>query len=353
LSELIIVPDVLPNNLRVIRDMRGLTVKQVAEDLKIDRNFLSAVEVENKNFSGKSTIRAMKYYDITFNQMYDVKDKRVLDYSYNKEQLIALKCEIKFDIADEISVYNSEEELLNNIEFNDKQINDELGRYIKNKYNKKGHIESYYIHNKYINENYIILEADVEYIEITDEIITEKREFDVNFVDNENKELARMIKYKGFAPTIDKEEVKIDGLNAKIDNDTIIFNKTFKFANSNDLKDGFEESSEIGIDDKRITLEKKRNKIVSVSFRVVDKEINNLKAIRTLINASIEDMHDALGLSYNGYINLELGNQKISSKIMWRLVNMLRIPLELIINVDKYYEKYCQHDKKIRKPRNE
>jgi len=161
------------------------------------------------------------------------------------------------------------------------------------------------------------------------------------------------LRYRGFAPTIDKEEVKIDGINTRIENDIIIFNKPYKFANSDDLKDGYEELKEISVNDNRIIAEEKKDKIVSVTFKTVSQAINNLKAIRTLINASIEDMHGALGLGYNGYINLELGNQKISSKIMWRLVNMLKVPLELIINIDKYYDKYCQHDKKIRKPRTE
>lgn len=345
MSKLILVPDILPNNLRIIRDMRGLTIKKVAEDLKIDRNFLSAVEVCGKNFSGKTTIRAMKYYDITFYQMYDVKGTRILPYVFYEP--IELACSIKIDITDDKAEYDSEKELLENISFTSKEIKKAIEEVINMEYKKVGKVDNYVVNKKYLDNNVMILEVSVDYLEQK----TEQREFHINFVENENKQLEDMLRFRGFPLTIEKQTINIDGINAKIEDDMIIFNRKYKFSISDDPKE-YIELNEISLDDSRIKVERKRNKIVSVSFNSVRREINNLKAIRTLTNLSIDEMHQSLGLSYNGYINLELGNQKISSKIMWRLVKMLKVPLELIINVDEYFDKYCQHDKKIRKPRN-
>lgn len=343
----ILVPKILPNNLRIIRDMRGLTVKKVAEDLKIDRNFLSAVEQEYKNFSGKTTIRAMKYYDITFYQMYDVKDTRKLECVYLEDEPTEFDFSIEIDISEELEQYSSEKELLEEIKIDDSEIEKEILRQLKDR-DLKGEVDNYLVKEKYIQDNKLYLNVTADILKQVEGI----KEFDINFSKNENKELTQMLRFTGFALNSDKKTIKINGLDAKLENDYIVFNNPLKILETpkTDPKK-YEELDKININDKRIKLNKKNDKIISVTLNVAEPQINNLKEVRTLMHYSIEDMHQALGLSYNGYINLELGNQKISTKIMWRLVQFLKVPLELIINVDEYYKKYCQHDKKIKKPR--
>ncbi|MCD5414073.1 MAG: helix-turn-helix domain-containing protein [Clostridiales bacterium] len=69
----ILTPDVLPNNLKLIRKMKGLSLADVSKDLGLNSVFLSSVEKEINNFSGKNTIKVLKYFDISFCKLYGIK----------------------------------------------------------------------------------------------------------------------------------------------------------------------------------------------------------------------------------------------------------------------------------------
>ena len=106
-------------------------------------------------------------------------------------------------------------------------------------------------------------------------------------------------------------------------------------------------ASEFDVNDEDIDVkfDKESGRPLSVKFRSVRHDVNNFKQYRILQRMSLKEMHTSVGLSYNGYINLELGNQKISSKIMWRVCKKLKVPLESIVNVDEYFERFCKHTK--------
>lgn len=327
-------PDVLPNNLRHIREMRGLSISRVHKGLNIDRNFLAAVEMENKNFSGKTTIKVLKYYDINFYKMYDVGEKRVLpttDYFLKPWEVELYIDAVKMDERKDIRSVILE------------RLND-----LAAKEGKMGKIEDYKVLYKDTKDGQVHLKLDVEYYEKE----TRDIEYDINFMENENRKLADMLEFTGFADTIYTMEVNIDNKRVKLDGNKVILPEKYKIPYYDDIKDYYE-TNQLVVDGERIRIinDKSTGKPSIVKFKVVGKEINNLKAVRTLTKKSIEDMHKALGLTYNGYVNLELGNQKISSKVMWRLVYMLKVPLEVIINVDEYYKRYSAYDKKIEKKR--
>ncbi|MBO8160589.1 MAG: transcriptional regulator [Thermosipho sp. (in: Bacteria)] len=336
--EKILVPDALPNNLRAIRDMRGLTVKQVAEDLKIDRNFLSAVEMEKKNFSGKTTIRVLKYFNINFYKVYDVRDRRVLpvtDYVSKDIRPITLV----FDLSEEeIKQYPSVEEVLRNVNINETAIMEQIQSNLKNR-KLEGKVDGYTILHKEIVGNKMYLKVDLDYKELE----TREYEFDINFLENEDRRLTEMLKYRGFDDAINTIEEDVDGHKVRIEGDKVYLSQPFKIPKGDSVNDYYV-TDVLDIEDVTVIEDTKKRKN-RIKFKAITKELNNLKAVRTLTRLTIQEMHTALGLSYNGYVNLEQGNQKISSKVMWRLVKMLRVPLEVIINVDEYYERFCTHYK--------
>ncbi|MCD5414075.1 MAG: helix-turn-helix domain-containing protein [Clostridiales bacterium] len=88
--------------------------------------------------------------------------------------------------------------------------------------------------------------------------------------------------------------------------------------------------------DKEIIRDYSLGKLKSLPLNIIKKKANNLKLLRELSKLSVVELAKSIGLSYSAYINLESGNQKISTKIMWRLVKKFKVPLELIINVDEY-----------------
>lgn len=330
----ILVPDLLPNNLKVIREMRGYSVKSLAEGLMIDRNFLSAVETETKNFSGKTNVRALKLLNINFYQMYDVKEKRVLPVT---DSYITTYTD-KFVLD---RVFLGKPSISDNGTINEAAMVVAIENY-RILRNFPGKFTEYNILDKYMENDKLSVIAEVSFV--NQEV--RMTEFDINFVANENHKLAEILLYRGYPETLTIREELIDGEYAKIVGNKIVFANSFKIPRDDSLAN-FSIINEFDIDDPYITVKQEKGVPFSVKFKCVRPEINSLRAIRTIENLSIDEMHQSLDLSYNAYINLEQGNQKIGTKIMWKLVEKLKLPLELIINIDEYYEKFCKNDKKI------
>lgn len=344
----ILVPDILPNNLRNIRSMREMQLKDVADALAIDRNFLSAVEVGNKNFSGKTTIRALKYYNISFYKMYDVKESLILDTTDLYDN--TFRTTLSFDPQEllNINVKDYEKEHIENIinvtiskDLNDLRENNLIINEI-NKVAKKNKVKGLYDSFEIVGVSYADEKLYLDLEVIYKEKRTEKITHDIHFVENENIKLADMLRYKGFLEDIKSIEKQINGDTVRIDGNRVYLGDVYKLPVGDDINK-FTESDYINLSDKdlKITYDEITKEPVSVRFKVIKQDMTNLKAITTLTNISIDEMHKSLGLSYNGYMNLVLGNQKISTKIMWRLVKKLNLPLELILNIDEYYEKFC------------
>lgn len=352
----ILVPDVLPNNLRAIRDMRGLALKTVADALKIDRNFLSAVEVQSRNFSGKTTIRAMQYFGITFYKLYDVKKivtTDVTDYTENEFNITLSfsvedffnEIEIKVDFNDINDfldqTFVEQKELLNNHPMIIDAINERASEKVA------GFLQDYKIEKYFYNANTknLLLELEV----VFQEQYTISADIDINLVKNEDTELTNHLAEYGFPDTIRSVERFIDGEKVKLEGKYLHFHEPFRFSVDGTLEN-FKEKDKININEGNVSIRYEDGVPVYARFKCIHKDINNLKYIRSLKEISIEEMYKALGFTYNGYINLELGNQKVSTKIMWRMVKKLRVPLELIINIDEYFETLS--DKKIEKKQN-
>ena len=70
--------------LKQIRQIRGLTLQEAAQKLDIHPFFLSSVENGKNNLSGKSTMNILHFFDISFEQLYDIKKTLTLDYVEEK-----------------------------------------------------------------------------------------------------------------------------------------------------------------------------------------------------------------------------------------------------------------------------
>ncbi|NBI07647.1 helix-turn-helix domain-containing protein [Senegalia massiliensis] len=345
----IITPDYLPNNIKVIRETRNLSLKKMSEKLNIDEDFLRLVENQEKNLSGKSTIKIMKEFNLTFYKLYDIKDNVICNVTNTFDNILETTLEFE---PEEILNNELHKKLLNNkvvskeIVLDDTKslkennlLNESIKK-VSNENKVKGNYHDFEVKNILYENNKIFLNLDIIYKEKR----TEKKEFDIHMVDNYlnegNLKLAKMLEYRGFPDKIITIEKKIDNKKIKLRDKHIELDKKYKIPEDNDVN-FFEETNILKLSDNRVKLVYDGETIKSVKFKVVKPEINCVKAIRVLLNKSLEEMHESLGLSYNGYINLESRNHKISTKTMWRLVNKLNIPLELIINVDEYYDIFC------------
>lgn len=321
------VPDILPNNIRAIRLMRRKNLKEVADDLMINPNFLGTVETQKNNLSGKSTIRFMKYFNVNFYQLYDIESKIVLPYTDE-----SVKKNINVDVILNAKALSSEPEV----------IEDEiLKELLKN--NISNQIYSYKIlkKQKTSKPNYYLCTIEVELIEQ----IQKEMEFDINFFRDTDVELAKVLSNRGFKEQI--ETIQKDSNEIIIKKDRIILDKPYKILSFNNK---FIEKAELNLNNDKIKLLKdEKGDIVSIEFMALEPEINCLKFIEKYKNLDPKKIHTALNLTYNGYTNLVNGNQKISTKVMWRMVKLFKVPLELMINIDKYNDKFCKKNDFITK----
>jgi DNA-binding XRE family transcriptional regulator len=345
-----LVPNVLPNNFKDYREIRKATVRQLADELLIDRNFLTAVEANDKNFSGKTAVRYLKHYDINFYTVYDIQGKRKCDTIKD----VFYSCEGMFSISlkDATELYFAKNKNAGSCN------NDEVIKFIADKDPSiqnaiKGELLSK--EEKYLLEQYKVkgTKLEEEVIHYTLEVMAKKEvevkafEFDVNFARDEDRELTNSLFRIGYKDTIATLEYDVDFDLVSVINNKVYFDKTYRIPIENNVED-FYEIKELDIKSREAGVEVKydsEGNPTTVKFRAVRPEINNFKKYRILASKNIEQMHKAIGLSYNGYINLELGNQKISTKIMWRICKNLRVPLEAIVNIDEYFERFCQHQK--------
>lgn len=350
----ILVPNILPNNIKDYRELKKLSVRQLAEDLLIDRNFLTAVEANDKNFSGKSTIRYLKHFGISYYYMYDVQGKKKCDTIDES----VYNCNGRFSITlDEmIQEYNIDKKMIR-VGKNGKDLSPEemvkyftnrntmLSNIIKIEGKKLGVIFSEYeVTNTIINNQIVLIDLLIRFTKAFD---LKEHEFDINFAAHEDRKVTDWLFHMGYPETLATLDFDVDNEYVSVINNKVILDKEYKIPKSEKNLDRYYMASEFDVNDEDIDVkfDKENGRPLSVKFRSVRNEINNFKQFRILQRMSLKEMHTSVGLSYNGYINLELGNQKISSKIMWRVCKKLKVPLESIVNVDEYFERFCKHTK--------
>jgi transcriptional regulator with XRE-family HTH domain len=350
----VLVPNILPNNIKDYRELKKLSVRQLAEDLLIDRNFLTAVEANDKNFSGKSTIRYLKHFGISYYYMYDVQGKRECD---TIDECV-YNCTGRFSITlDEIiQEYDIDKKMIRTGKKGKDLSVEEMVKY----FTKKNNMLTNIIKAEGKNLGVVFREYEVTETKINNRIVNidllirftkafelKDQEFDINFAAHQEREVSDWLFHMGYPETIATLDFEVDNEYVSVINNKVILDKEYKIPKSEKNLENYYMASEFDINDRDIDvkIDKESGRPMSVKFRSIRNEINNFKQFRTLQRMSLKEMHTSVGLSYNGYINLELGNQKISSKIMWRVCNKLKVPLEAIVNIDEYFERFCKHTK--------
>lgn len=328
----LIVPDTLPNNLKAIRLMSGKDIKDVADALEINPIFLSTVENQKNNLSGKTTLRVLKYFNITFNELYDV--GKTLELVHTKEY----SGNITFDII-------MDKELVDDNFYINPKVKDIIDNhiaYLHSHDNKKDdivyHTKKYEILNQVYKDNKAHLNIKADFIKKVPSLET----FDINFFKETDVELTNILVNKGFySPyevVLSKNDFEVD-----YENNVINLNKEYIYYDSEE--DKYIASDKININNSNINIIKDDNyNAIAVKFISFEETINNIEFIMNFLkenrNINYDNIWELLGLTYNGYINLIRGNQKISTKIMWKLVKLFKVPLELIINIDLYIKKF-------------
>lgn len=339
MDKTISTPKILPNNLKNIRLMRNLTLHEAAEGLGVHPFFLSSVENEKNNLSGKLTMAALKFYNVNFEQLYDVKKTLILDSvqeTFDKVSVDIILSELEI-LSDSIRV---EEKILE--ELLKKNIDAQIYSYdiVKKK--------------KTFKHGTFLCKIDVDLIIQK----TIQKKFDINFFKNSNIELTEILLKRGFPQT--QKNIKLKKGKFKLYNDEIILDQEYKISMGNNCiaTNKIELNKMVVINNKefssldgkiRIT-KNKEGEIETVSFITLEESMNNLKFIEKYLeeneNINIAKIPEYLGLSVPGYSNLVNGNQRISTKVMWRMVKLFKVPLELILNTKRYMDEMYELDLK-------
>ena len=83
--EMIRTPDIIPNNLRNIREMKGKTMDETATALGINRSYMSILETAKANMSGETALKIIEYFDSSFAALFG--QQGVIKLPYTTETL--------------------------------------------------------------------------------------------------------------------------------------------------------------------------------------------------------------------------------------------------------------------------
>ena len=78
-------PDIIPNNLRNIREMKGKTMDETATALGINRSYMSILENAKANMSGETALKIIEYFDSSFAALFG--QQGVIKLPYTTETL--------------------------------------------------------------------------------------------------------------------------------------------------------------------------------------------------------------------------------------------------------------------------
>jgi transcriptional regulator with XRE-family HTH domain len=353
----IITPKILPNNLLDIRENKGLSLKEVGLALKINPSFLRAVEQERANFSGKSTIKALKFYDVNYYLMYDINDTRTLlvDDEFREAYEATIKVTYKELLGSRMKNYDLDKDIAKLKRLVKTEIKENLDRLRDNdiilakinSFSESNNIEGRYydfdIDDYKVNSSDIALNLTVYFLEKREE----EMEFDIRLAKNHNHKLFKEVgagKYEEVFQTITR---RVDGESVVFKGDHFLLDTEYKIAQGQ-YGNKTTVSNKISIDNESLTVlvDKETNKPTTIKFRVIGPQLNNLEELRRIKGYSEKDMEDALGISRDVYRTLEIGSAKISYKILWKLVQLYNIPVEGMINIDEYHKMLINEKKK-------
>lgn len=318
ISKEIPVPDILPNNMKKIRLMNKKNIADISNALCFKKSYISLMENSKANLSGKAAMLVMEYYNVSFYQLFDIEDKVVLPYTTNTYETINLEIEIGNQYID---LSNSR-----NIAIFDDAITQKLN----------------FLEIDGLVSNFDILktielkgtETSIVFLSVTLlKKTTVDKEFDINFFKEMNLELFNTLAQKGFAEI---EDVRLKENDFIVSGDIVTLNKQYNIVKDIHSKDYVTTNClSINANDFKI-IKSYNNEIKEIEIRVVTESFSNIKFIENFLNIKSSDTKTALDFNTSQYNALLKGEQKLSTKTMWRLVKFFKVPLELIVNIPKY-----------------
>lgn len=319
MSNAIKVPDVLPNNMRQLRVMQDLSINELADALSLNHSYISILETFKANMSGLTALNIMTLLDANFTQFFDIKEKIKLPYTIEEKSNITTTLELKKEYmneSDKMNVINIEKAL-------DKHLK-------KNKI--KGKVLEYKIKKTEEISDPCVLKTTLDVV-LLEEVQVE-RKFDINFSQNTDTILFENLHYKGFG---EEKEVTLDS------SDYMIIDNKLHVTNTDKLleigKPYYSKKPIINIDNVTF-INNEKDKQGAIKFNFLFNSMTNIKYIQGYMDVSDKEVYSALGISKNYYHNLIKGNKKISTKLMWRMCMYFNVPLEQILNIPLYLEKF-------------
>lgn len=333
-----ISPKIPPNNIKLIREIFGLTDKELSQKLDIDPRFLSSVLNNKAIFSGGLTLKLMKEFDLSFSSIYDIRSKITTQCEDFKlvTMIIAIdktNSENKYQIINCVVKDNNDSNTFSYVNVFNLGLKDNL-------------LDLNIQFDRYMND-------DIKDI-LLDSIINVNEQVN-NLCDKYNYMLISYLK-KSF---IEKTILIDTGKSLDIETDNILFSLPFKKLinvsvpeedytikldhvklnrNYNIIRDNKIYNTDIlNKDEYKIMNDKKTIVFTALSS---DNTLNKLQLYRWIKGYDIPYMANALNLSIESYKLLESGHNRISTHQMWKLENHFGIQIENIINIDKYIEKF-------------
>lgn len=337
IKEAFISPQIPPNNIKIIKEMFGLTDKKIAKKLDIDPRFLCAVSNNRAIFSGAITLKFLNEFNLSFSSVYDVQS--TIETNCENYKLVTIILSInknssfnKYQIINSVVEDNNDNNSLSFVRYFDLEFNNNLfdlnlndGRYI-DEYRKEILLDS--IDN--LNKSNIELSSKNDYMLITflkktytPKVIT------INTGDSLDIETDNILFSAPFKKlvnvSIPSSDYEIHLGKIKLDRNYNIFRDN-KIHHTNTLNKN------------EYTFMEDKKTIVFKAFSSED-TINKLALYRYIKGYDMFYMANALNLTVESYRLLESGHNRLTTHQMWKLENCFGIQLENIIDVASYYEK--------------
>lgn len=309
------VPDILPNNLKHIKNMRNKTSDNIAEATGLKNSYISILEHNKTNMSGISAISLMNYLDVNFYQLFGFEEPQVLPYTTEKLKVIKLETLI------DANILKNEED---NLYLIDEIISSELKKTYK--FTQEEGIKEYKISNKIPTDNKDKFLVEFEITLIVKD--TEMKEFNMNFLEEIDANLFKLLSTKGFNEI---KKIRIPNTDFEVINDTIHFNKNYIYYSKEYDLDNTK------IDNPNINIIYDNNGAISyIEMNVPIDNLYNIEFAQKYLDIDMQDMLNMLDISRYGYLAIIKGQQKLPLKFMWRLVKLFKVPLEVLVNIPLY-----------------
>lgn len=343
------VPNIIPNRLEKIFPLLHVSKSELSSDLDIQMPYLNSVFKNKATFSGKTTFKLLKKYNLSFKLVYYVEE---FDQELDNEHMFNL-----------ILVINTKDNKLEELSENEhiKLIYDILKKYEND---EKVVILPLIVFSK------ILKEKDKLNLKLTDEDVLNAGQKNIKLCleslngSDINRDLItdNCYFFSAKIKKIEKEKIKIKQENLDANLTKLMFELPYRKVTSESilLSDAkFNSNNELILDKENevlthngamnINLVKPEDYILtksSVKYYLYkeDKVINKLKAYRLIKKLSADEMSEKLGITKETYRLIEQGRQMLSTHIMWRIETKLNVLLESILDIDSYYELFCKEE---------